>query len=179
MLRLPRVKLPTVAFQLAAVFLQGLGRKVAAQQPLAPLVARLGKELVVEGRGVDAKAPGLVEYHVCLGQELNQLELVERRQLGEGCLVDQGAQVDLAEDGLGGLEVDAALLGLLDHLGAGELLVSVLAVDPQLPVVEPRDGAQHLLHRLGLLVQFARKRPEGDLDLARGKGRPSRCGALR
>ena len=49
-LGLPRVQVLLVVGMILLLLYHGLGREVALGQPLPPLVAGLGEELVVEGR---------------------------------------------------------------------------------------------------------------------------------
>ena len=109
-------------------------------------LAGAAEELVAEPGGADAEAAvGRRRLQaVDFGQQADQLVLVERRQAGEGVLVQQAAQVGLHQDRRRILQVDAALARPLDLRRRRQL--------PRRPLrhrldVEARDRRQHLAHR--------------------------------
>ena len=104
--RLPRVQLEPLLLLLGLGPRDGLGEALPAEQLRVPLLHRLGEELVVESGVAEVDRPrGRVDRRVHLGQQLEEPELVERGELGEGGLVQQQPQVDLTQDGVLRLEV--------------------------------------------------------------------------
>ena len=120
---------------------------------------------------MDAQTPCVIVHEIHLRQELHELELVQGRQTREGVLVQEAPEVHFGQDRVGSIKVDGSLLGLLDHLSIGELLV--LTLELELLEIEPGDGVEDLLHRPGTALKLVSCRFESHFYLAiRGHSRP-------
>ena len=99
---------------------------------------------------------------------MHQLELEARRQLLEGRLVQQTPDVDLPQDGVRGVDVDAAFVGKLNGRRRRQLLVVfvVAVVDvADLGGGEPGQREQNLSHRLRIRLEVAQGRLVVNVDV--------------